>query len=328
MSMPTPLRLFAVSTDSVTLQEFAERWLEGRRSLRESTRVSYETHFRLHINPAIGHIPLEQLTRNHFEELFSTLLGDSSALSQSTVVRIYATINAALNHAVASGALNINPAALVEMPQIHLDRPQPWNAAEVGGFLQRCLGDPDYPLFAALVLLGLRRGEALGLTWADVDLADHALRVRKQLSVRGGSFELAPPKSRAGRRTIVLDERMRRILYLRGCEQRLDARNNGWSWSDSTLVFTTTTGQPRSPVEVTRRFQRLTHEHGVRSIRLHDLRHTSASLGLASGETLLEVSRRLGHSTLAITADIYSQVAPESAARSASRLSDHVLGAP
>lgn len=308
-----------------SMSSYLERWLSSRRSLRPSTRQSYDAHIRLHINPRIGHIPLAELTRADLEQMFDELLASDGRISPSTVVRVYATLSSALNHAVATGAVAANPAVLVELPTRTRGRPEPWTAAELAQFLSGCTGDRDYPLFALLGLRGLRRGEALGLTWADVDLDAGTLRVRQQLSLRRGRIELSPPKSRAGLRSIALDSRTCRILYLRGCQQRLDAKTKGWEWSRSSLVFTEANGSARNPLHVTRRFQALTRELGLREIRLHDLRHTSASLGLASGETLLEVSRRLGHSSLAITADIYSEILPETATASAERLSQHVL---
>jgi integrase len=91
-------------------------------------------------------------------------------------------------------------------------------------------------------------------------------------------------------------------------------------------VFTTPTGQPLDPAYVSRHFDRLTAKHGLPRIRLHDLRHTSASIGLASGESLLEVSRRLGHSSITVTADIYSHLSPLVAKESAERLAQTVFG--
>ncbi|MGQ2912106.1 tyrosine-type recombinase/integrase [Aeromicrobium sp.] len=319
------LRLVASEEDQSTV-DYLEQWLSSRRSLRPSTRRSYEGHIRLHIAPRIGSRPLSRLTRRDLEEMFDDLLSPASRIGQATVLRVFATLSSALNHAVSAGMIDANPAALVELPKPDRERPEPWSASELQLFLRHCSTDTDYPLFALLALRGLRRGEALGLTWSDVDARAGTLRIRRQLVVRDGGSSLERPKSRAGLRTIALDSRLRAILHLRGCQQRLDALLGGWSRAPETLVFTSGDGDPRNPTQVLRHFQTLAREAGLRPIRLHDLRHTSASLGLASGETLLEVSRRLGHSSLAITADAYSEVMPETAATSAHRLAQHVLG--
>lgn len=119
------------------------------------------------------------LTKAHVESLIAELLADDSRLSAPTVVRIYATINAALNHAVLCGEIAVNPAALVEMPRIDHQRPEPWTPGELAQFLTKCVGDRDYPLFALMALRGLRRGEALGLSWTDIDLDAKVVRVRR-----------------------------------------------------------------------------------------------------------------------------------------------------
>lgn len=305
---------------------YLEQWLSSRRSLRQSTRRSYEGHIRLHIAPRIGSRPLSRLTRQDLEEMFDDLLSPDSRISQATVLRVFATLSSALNHAVSAGMIDANPATLVELPKPDRERPEPWSAGELQRFLRHCSTDADYPLFALLALRGLRRGEALGLTWSDVDTRAGTLRIRRQLVVRDGGSSLERPKSRAGLRTIALDPRLGAVLHLRGCQQRLDALLGGWAQGPETLVFTSRDGDSRNPTQVLRHFQMLAREAGLRPIRLHDLRHTSASLGLASGETLLEVSRRLGHSSLSITADIYSEVMPETATASAHRLAQHVLG--
>jgi integrase len=306
--------------------DYLEQWLASRRSLRPSTRRSYEGHIRLHIAPRIGSRPLSRLTRRDLEEMFDDLLSPGGRIGQATVLRVFATLSSALNHAVSAGMIDANPAALVELPKPDRKRPEPWSASELQRFLRHCSTDVDYPLFALLALRGLRRGEALGLTWSDVDSRAGTLRIRRQLVVRDGGSNLERPKSRAGVRNIALDPKLRAVLHHHGCQQRLDALLQGWAQGPETLVFTRRSGGPRNPTQVLRHFQTLVREAGLRPIRLHDLRHTSASLGLASGETLLEVSRRLGHSSLAITADIYSEVMPETAAASARRLAQHVLG--
>ena len=179
-------------------------------------------------------------------------------------------------------------------------------------------------LYLLLGLRGLRRGEAVGLRWSDVDLDAGQLRVEQQVVKVGSQLVIGPPKSHAGNRTVALDRTTAELLRWHRRRQRLDRWKAETLWVDTGLVFTREDGTGLDPAFVSRHFDRLVARHGLPRIRLHDLRHTSASVGLASGETLLEVSRRLGHSSIAITADVYSHISPQTAAESAERLAQLV----
>lgn len=134
-----------------------------------------------------------------------------------------------------------------------------------------------------------------------------------------------PPKSATGVRVVAIDDQTAHRLGWHRCRQRLEVLRTTGAVASPEWVFTTETGQPLDPAYVSRHFDRLVARHQMRRIRLHDLRHTSASIGLASGESLLEVSRRLGHSSITITADTYSHISPMVAKESAERLARHVF---
>ena len=177
-------------------------------------------------------------------------------------------------------------------------------------------------LYRLLVLTGLRRGEAVGLRWSDLDLAGGTLTVHRQVVSVAGELIIGPPKSEAGRRTVALDQGTVELLRLRHRRDRIAHWASTDEDFDDTLVFRRSDGQGIHPAYVSRHFTTLVTRHGLPPIRLHDLRHTSASIGLAGGESLLEVSRRLGHSSITITADTYSHVSPATAAESAKRLAN------
>ena len=309
-----------------TTGEYLERWLRGRRSLRPATVRSYEGHIRCHLIPHICDVPLEHLSVDHLDAMFEALLDPDQdrPLSVATVHRVRATLRCALNSAVKNGLIERNPAALIELPAVLGGRTPSWSPAELAEFLAATVDSPLHTLFALLGLRGLRRGEALGLRWRNVDLDGLEVHIDEQLTFHNGVEVFGPPKSKSGRRLVAIDEQLARMLYLHGCRQRLTAMSNGWQVDDYTCVFTGDNGAPLKPVSVTRHFYTLVEQHGLRRIRLHDLRHTSASIGLASGETLLEVSRRLGHASLSITADIYSDISTDTAHASAERLAAYL----
>lgn len=307
-----------------TVSQYLNRWLSSRRALRATTVRCYESHIRLHLNPHLGHLPLKGLTHAHVDVMYDDLFA-VGRLSTASVTRVHATLMSALNAAVRAGLIDRNPAALVELPRAVRREHTVWEPSELMTFLDANIDDPHHALFALLGLRGLRRGEALALRWADIDLDAKQLKVTRQLSHYRGVVTFGPRKSNAGNRVVAIDEWLARILYLHGCQQRLTGKINDWTPDDHSLVFTDEQGDPLNPIGVTRHFDHLVRESGLPRIRLHDLRHTSATIGLASGESLLEVSRRLGHSSIGITADLYSEVSTEAAKAAADRMATYLL---
>ena len=160
---------------------------------------------------------------------------------------------------------------------------------------------------------GLRRGEAAGLRWSDLDLDAGTLTVTGQLQQLGGRLVAGPPKSDAGRRVIALDKTTIAALRehrLRQQAERAAART--W-WAETGYVFTTRAGKPVGPDRMTRLFRKLVADAGLPPVTLHGLRHGAATLALAAGTDLKVVQDQLGHSTITLTADTYTSVLPETA---------------
>ncbi|MEV7428325.1 tyrosine-type recombinase/integrase [Nocardioides sp. NPDC092400] len=287
-------------------------------------------------------------------------LRPASVLSPSSLQRIHATLMSALSTAVRRGLINRNPAATIELPRPTRPRVRTWNSEEVARFLRAISGDELCVLYRLLAVTGLRRGEAVALRWGDVDLNSGALGVERSAVRTGNQIHLGPPKSVHGVRTVALDDETARQLHWHATRQHLtavrgqrptdaarpdqdatatpDAATPDAATPDAAtphavdgaerLVFPGQDGAVLDPAYVSRYFDRLIRRHGLPRIRLHDLRHTSASLGLEAGESLLEVSRRLGHSSIVITADVYSHVSPVVAKEASERLANLLDRAP
>lgn len=163
-------------------------------------------------------------------------------------------------------------------------------------------------LYLLLLVTGMRRGEAIGLRWEDVDLDRQALHVDQQITEVRGKSVVDTPKTKRGARLVPIDPATTAIL--RTHRDRQLAERAAWAagWHDSRLVFTREDGTPLRPEYATRHFQSLAARAGPPRIRLHDLRHTNASLALDAGVDLKVVSDRLGHSQIAVTADLYTHV--------------------
>lgn len=302
--------------EDLTVGEYLEGWLEGKNALRASTRLSYRGHLHIHLIPQLGYLPLARLRHEDVQRVYAMLTHPSGGggLAPATLHRVHATLMSALNAAVRRGLLARNPAATVELPQVPRRTVQRWTAHEAGRFLESIRSDRWRVLYLLMLATGLRRGEAIALRWGDVDLEEGLVAITRQLVLVGPQVVEGPPKSQAGGRTVVLDDATLNEL-------RLHALATGGKLDPEGHVFTRA-GEPLPPAFVSRHFDRLVAAAGVPRIRLHDLRHTSASLGLAAGETLVEVSRRLGHSSIGVTADVYTHVDIELARESAERRSD------
>ncbi|MEU4424833.1 tyrosine-type recombinase/integrase [Actinoplanes sp. NPDC024001] len=263
----------------------------------------------------------------------------------TTRMHIRATLRAALNAAITQEIITFNPAAHVELDPVRRpkalvwteerlarfartgEKPSPvmvWTPAQVGEFLDFVAEDELYALFHLVSLRGLRRGEACGLRWEDVDLKSGTVTIATQLvEENGGGVMESEPKSDAGHRVVALDAETSTVLRKHRARQKKAQLAAGDVWVDSGRVFTKATGEWLQPDWLSDHFDRLVRLSSLPPIRLHDLRHGAATVALAAGTDMKVVQEMLGHSTLMLTSDTYTSVLPEvarEAAEAAARL--------
>lgn len=176
------------------------------------------------------------------------------------------------------------------------------------------------PLYELMLATGLRRGEAIGLRWEDVDLERRALVVLQQITEVRGHSVIGTPKTKRGTRLVPIDPATVEVLRRHQATQQTERTAWGQAWQDTGLAFTREDGQLLRPEYATRHFQHLAERLGLPAIRLHDLRHTHASLALAAGVELKVVSDRLGHSQISVTADLYTHVPRDVATAAADQI--------
>jgi integrase len=212
------------------------------------------------------------------------------------------------------GRVERNVADLADPPRQvasrHGGHMQIWTAPQLRRFLDHVRDDRLYPAWRLAATTGMRRAEVLSLRWVDVDLDAGRLAVRQAyISIDGGA-QFSEPKTRQSRRTIDLDARTVEMLRAWADEQGDERQAWASAGEDHGLVFTREDGSPIPPDHFSRAFRRHAMAAGLRPIRLHDLRHTHASLLLASGINPKVASERLGHHSVAFTLDVYSHVVP------------------
>jgi integrase len=282
--------------DKETVGEWLESWFEAKRLLRPTTARTYRGHINATRRQPVG---------------------------PTTMRRIHATLRVALNAALRQQRLTVNPALHVELPPPSRPRVRPWEPAELGTFLDFAASDRLGALYELIAMTGLRRGEAVGLTWDDIDVEGGHLTVRRQLVQLGHEVRVGRPKTKSGEdRVVELPAATIGVLLAHRLRQDTDKQAWGKAWQASPcllgeqlrpvvlqgLAFTREDGSPLHPEFVTRHFQLLASQAGLRRIRLHDLRHGAASLRLAAGVPIEVVSKILGHSSIALTADTYSHL--------------------
>ncbi|WP_345694350.1 site-specific integrase [Nonomuraea thailandensis] len=193
-------------------------------------------------------------------------------------------------------------------------RPSPvmvWTPAQLGAFLDHALTDRLYALFHLIAFRGLRRGEACGARWTDLDADEGTLAVATQLTVVNGKVEEGDPKTESSDSLVALDTATLDVLRIHHARQLADKLRWGPAWQDSGRIFTKEDGSRLHPDVVSKHFERLSFAAGLPPIRLHDLRHGAATLSLAAGNDMKIISAMLRHSSLAMTSDLYTAVLPE-----------------
>jgi len=307
-----------IETSRSTLQQFLGHWLEdaARPRIRWKTYVSYESVIRLQIRPRIGHLGLTRLLPSNVQALYSAMErdGKSARLRQLT----HAVLRSALGQAMKWGLITRNVCDAVEPPRAQSRPMQTLDEEQACKFLSIARDDKHFPLYVLALTTGMRRGELLGLQWDDIDWKRGTLSVRRTL-VESGKLEVGEPKTRKGRRLIVLPKFAQAALQ----EQRQLAVE---SKTKSPWVFFDDKGGPLRPSNLVRRsFLPLLARAGLPRIRFHDLRHTAATLLLRAGVHPKIVQELLGHATIAITLDTYSHVLPSMQREAAGKL-DELFG--
>ncbi len=307
------------------LADWLDHWLEHvvLPNRRPATYRLYEMTVRLYLKPGLGTIPLTRLSASRVQAFFNGHLAAGHSVRTVQVMRT--VLSSALSRAMREELISRNVARLVELPGWERQPITPWSAAEARAFLDAARNDPLYPAFMLLLVYGLRLGEVLGLRWHNIDEQEGEVRIRQQLQRQRGQLQLYPVKTAAGRRELPLLPVAEDMLALRRETQASDRRELGRAWQDTGLVFTTKTGRPIEPRNLLRSFRRICAHQDLRVIKVHHLRHTTATLLKNLGVPARDAQLILGHSRLAVTLEIYTHEDRQAKREALGRISD-VLG--
>ena len=302
------------------LGDYLAEWLVRQRPyLRASTLHSYQIAV-ARIVARLGDTSLGSLTAAQVQKLQTDLLADGGRdgrpLAAKTVANTQVVLHKALADAVRLELVNHNVATAVDPPRVPCPALSVWTIEQLRAFLTVAASHRLSAAFVLLATTGMRRSEVLGLRWSDIDFDDCSLSIVRTLTVVAGRPVLSAPKTTASRRLVYLDT------------ATLDALRTHRTTSEPSRddhVFRSGDGQPVNPASFSTTFDRLVARSGLPRIRLHDLRHTYATLALRLGTHPVLLSERLGHTSIAVTIDRYSHVIPSIDRHAADHVAQQVL---
>lgn len=324
-----------VEPSKVSIKTFLlKHWLPAiASSLRESTLHGYRSAIRIYVNPRLGETRLQALTPDQLNAFYGDLLREGrrdgkSGLSPKTVHNVHVMLHKALHDAVRWGHLPRNVAEFSDPPKQTSSGKamRTWTPEELRSFLEHVADDPYCAAFVLAASTGMRRGEVLGVRWQDIDLDRRRLAIRQTIISIDYRVQIGEPKTARGRRSVALDSGTITALRAHRAAQNQLKLKLGEAYQDQGLVFCREDGTPVHPDRFTQMFDKHVKASGLPRIRLHDLRHTHATLALAAGIHPKVVSERLGHSTVAFTMDVYSHAIPSMEAEAAETIANLVRG--
>lgn len=312
-----------VPAERQTFAQFARRWEEGvRATVRERTYRGY-CQLLGQATGALGRIPLVRLAPSDLMRLYDERR--KAGAKPLTVLHLHRAVYRCLRDAERWGDAARNVARLVDPPKATRPEMHALTASEARRLLEPAKGDRLEALLVVALATGMRQGELLGLSWRDVDLDAGTISVRASLVPTSRGLELLEPKTARSRRRIEIEPRVAAALRRHRAAQEMERRVAADAYQDRGLVFCSMIGTPLDRQHVTVRwFRPLLRTAGLPLVRWHDLRHSYASIALAQGVHPKVVQEALGHSTIAVTMDLYSHSVP-SLGREAARTMGAVL---
>lgn len=297
-----------------TVADYLNTWLQDycKPSLSPRTLQLYSYICRVHIIPAIGKITLTELKPQQLQKLYAAKL--SSGLSARTVQICHVAIHKALKNAVRTNLINRNVADAVDKPKIQRPEMHPMTEGDLSQFLYAAKQGNYHALFYTYLFTGMRRSELLAVRWSDIDSVGMQISVSRTMQYLNGvenHITFKEPKSKKSRRLIALSPSTVFVLEEhRKVQQKMRESLQIPPITENDLVFSHWDGSPLPPDSITRAWGKLVKKCGLKGIRLHDARHTHATIMLKQGVHPKIVQERLGHSTISTTLDTYSHVAP------------------
>ncbi len=291
-----------------TLGKWVEQWITNHYELGERTIHGYQSILKNHLKDSAGLIPLDDLTPAKLQSFYAE---KSQGRAPGTIRNLHRLIHVALEEAVVHGIIPHNPSSAIRINKTMPKEMLTLRTEELEIFLRSASQNRLYALWVMALTTGMREGELLGLRWSDVDWQQRIIHIRQELYRMPGKYVISPPKSLTSIRDVPLAD-MTVMALQEWREYQKEAKSlcgNAWTTIYGDLVFTTGLGNPVDYGNLIRQLRRILKRANLNEkLRVHDLRHTFATLMLERGVHVLVVSKLLGHSSVEITLRIYGHV--------------------
>jgi integrase len=318
---------------SLTVALWCQTWLDTyKKKLASSTRTSYQTNLRVHINAFIGGIPLNELTTEQIQWMLDEIYKKGNSLS--LLIKIYNVLNGAISKAIQLRKISWNPCKGVEFPKKAKKKIRVLTSEEQDAFVEELKNWDSRALFMTYLLSGARLGELPALTWQDVNLNidannlgdmvinKKAIVLHDYNSINKKTSQITENfcKSLSSERTIKITPTLIKILKEQKEKQEKEAEVLGIKWSDSNLVFPTSKGTIPYGRNIQEKFGRIIKKIGISGITIHGLRHTYATRLFEKDVDIKVISQQLGHKSVKITYDTYVHLLDDSASTKYNKL--------
>jgi integrase len=305
-----------IDDKKITVREFLESWLRDvASSLAPKTFERYEQVIRLRALPAIGHLRISKVQPYQIQELYAEWATEKrmdkkrGGLSARSIVHHHRVLRNAFQQAVRMQLVASNVFDSVKTPKCNKIAMSVLDEDEAAKLLRAAEGNDELYVPVAIGLLtGLRRGEILALRWSAIDWNGKQLSVLQSLSQPKGRLHFGPPKTASSRRTVSLSPLLIDILKKHRTRQGMDRWKFKEDYASLDLVVAQEDGNPVPPQRLSDRFRAFISHVDVPKVRFHDLRHSHATHAMRQRVPAKVISERLGHSSVAITLDLYSHV--------------------
>jgi integrase len=316
----------ALPPERQTLNAFADQWLASVRSkLKSSTHRRYAHDLRRHLLPTLGRLTLVKISPQDIQRLYAAK--EAEGLSSTSVHHMHVVLQRVLGQALKWGLVSRNAVTLTDPPRPVRHEMQVLDAMQVRTLLSVTADDRLGALYLLASFTGVRQGELFALKWMDVDLDLGVVHIRRTLRWGNRDFEFDSPKTTKSERSVAISSKAVTVLRKHRAMQSTEAIRLGPSWNDLGLIFTDKAGGPLRPQNFLRRdFRPALERAGLPPITFHQLRHTAASLALASGVPVPDVSAMLGHAGPHITLKTYAHIMPGSERQTAEAMEAAIYG--
>jgi integrase len=314
-----------IDPSKVRVIDFMKEWFEERKGNVEPETFERDYGlFKNHIMKSLGNSELQKITPYMMQKLINHFSND---LSSSTVHIIYSLFSQAFKKAMVFKLIKENPITGISLPKKKKSNLQVWDDNTIKSFIENAknlkIGQRYYIGYVMALLTGMRRGEILGLRWDDVDFENGIVYIRQILSSQTTTIK-ERTKTEAGNRSISIPQFLIDMLLEQKEKQKSDRLEWGRDYSNLNLVISTPKGKPICPKNFYRTFKEICKRLDLPIIRIHDLRHSHATMLIAQNVNPKIISERLGHNDIGVTLNIYSHVLPSMQKEVADRI-DQIL---